>query len=133
MARQRETTYTGIMGELRRSLDAFIANAGELGHLEVQRNRVAGLLDRAHDIAHQQSAVTATRQELSKQLRQVIQEAQRALAVLRAAVRDFYGPRSEKLAEFGLQPFRGRKPKTEAPAIEQKAAAATPPAGSPDR
>ena len=125
MARQRETTYTGIMGDLRRSLDAFIANAGELSHLEVQRNRVGGLLDRAFDIARQQAALTAGRQELSKQLRVVIQEAHRAMAVLRMAARDHYGPRSEKLAEFGLQPFRGRKPKTEEPAIEPTAPAPT--------
>jgi hypothetical protein len=133
MARQRETTYTGIMGELRRFLEAFISNAGELGHLETLRIRVASLLERAHDLARQQAAVTASRQELSKLLRETIQEAVRAMAVLRAAVRDHYGPRSEKLAEFGLQPFRGRKPKTEVPSIEQNTYAATPPASSPDR
>lgn len=42
--------------------------------------------------------------------------------VLRVAIKEHYGPDSEKLVEFGIQPFRGvtRKPKTpptpEAPA-----------------
>ena len=79
MARQRETTYTGIMGELRRFLEAFIANSGDLGHLETLRIRVTGLLERAHDLARQQAALTASRQELSKLLRETIQEAMRAI------------------------------------------------------
>jgi hypothetical protein len=33
--------------------------------------------------------------------------------MLRQGVKQHYGIRSEKLAEFGLQPFRGRKTKTE--------------------
>ena len=48
---------------------------------------------------------------------------ERGLAtVLRVAIKEHYGPDSEKLVEFGIQPFRGvtRKPRTpptsEAPA-----------------
>ena len=51
----------------------------------------------------------------------------------RMAVRDHYGPRSEKLAEFGLQPFRGRKAKAEVPAVEPTAPSPGPSATSPGR
>jgi hypothetical protein len=40
--------------------------------------------------------------------------------VLRATVKQHYGIRNEKLIQFGIQPFRGRKAK------------ATPPDGSPE-
>jgi hypothetical protein len=38
-------------------------------------------------------------------------------ALLRQGVKQFYGIRSEKLAEFGMRPFRGKKANTE-PEIE---------------
>jgi DNA repair ATPase RecN len=133
MAMQRETTYTGIMGELRRTLDAFNANAGgELGYLETQRNRVSTLLDRAAELARQQAALTATRQDVSKRLKTTIEEALRSLTALRVALKDHFGPRSEKLVEFGIQPFRGRKPKTETPTIEPEVPAAGPSTPSSD-
>ena len=133
MAMRRETTYTGIMGELRRTLDAFTANAGgELGYLETQRNRVSTLLDRAFELARQQAALTASRQDVSKRLKATIEEGLRALTVLRVSLKDHYGPRSEKLVEFGIQPFRGRKPKTEVPAVEQQGPDAGPSTPSSD-
>jgi hypothetical protein len=33
------------------------------------------------------------------------------MSILRVSLKDHYGPRAEKLAELGIQPFRGRKPK----------------------
>lgn len=51
----------------------------------------------------------------------MISEGQRLASVVRSAVKEHYGVREEKLAEFGMQPFRGRKPKseTEAEPLEQ--------------
>jgi hypothetical protein len=49
----------------------------------------------------------------------VIAEGQRLVTVLRVSVRQHYGIDSEKLAEFGLQPFRGRRRKSpEPPPVE---------------
>jgi len=39
----------------------------------------------------------------------MLTEGGRLTALLRHALKQHYGIRSEKLAEFGLQPFRGRK------------------------
>ena len=41
-------------------------------------------------------------------------EAERLSTVLRLAVKQHFGIRSEKLAELSLQPFRGRKKPTDA-------------------
>ena len=114
MSRARETTYTGILGSWQRALNVFIANVKDLAHLEPTRLKLEGIFQRAQEITKQQAALAASRQELSQQLKALIPEGQRALAVLRVSVRDHYGPRSEKLTEFDIQPFRGRKPKPQA-------------------
>jgi hypothetical protein len=56
----------------------------------------------------QQAVLTASKQETSKQLRNLFAEGQRLATVLRKAVAVHYGPRAEKLAEFKIPPFRGR-------------------------
>ena len=59
----------------------------------------------------------------------LLTEAERLITVLLLAVKQHYGIRSEKLAEFGIQPFRGRRRKEE-PTPETAGAAPTP--ASPD-
>ena len=114
MSMTKETTYSGILGSWQRTLNVFTANTGDLGHLETSRVKLEGILQRAQEIAKQQAALTASRQEQSQQLKALIQEGQRVMSVLRVSLKDHYGPRAEKLAEFGIQPFRGRKPKPQA-------------------
>ena len=48
-------------------------------------------------------------QELSKQIKTLVTEGQRLANLLRSALKEHYGIRSEKLAEFNVQPFRGRR------------------------
>jgi hypothetical protein len=115
----KETTYAGTLGEWLRFLQALVANIGELGHLEGSRAKLAGILERAQALTEQQSAATAAKQEASRQLRTLVFEGRRLTTVLRLAVKEHYGIRSEKLAEFGLQPFRGRKAKAVVPEIEK--------------
>jgi hypothetical protein len=118
----RETTYAGKLGSAQRLSNALAANAAELAHLEGTRLRLAEVLERAHEVAKQQAAWTASRQEASKQLRTLLTEGNRLATALRSLVKEHYGIRSEKLAEFGLQPFRGRtrKAKGEIPEPQVK-------------
>ena len=55
--------------------------------------------------------MAASKQERSKQLQAIISEGQRLATGMRKMIVHQYGVRSEKLTEFGLQPFRGRKAK----------------------
>lgn len=110
----KETTYLGKLGAWQRTITSLEQNADELTFLEVQRSRLEELLNLAQDLAQNQAALTASKQNASKQLRTVMTEGDRLLTVLRLAVKQYYGIGSEKLAEFGLQPFRGR-PKPLAP------------------
>jgi hypothetical protein len=44
-----------------------------------------------------------------------VTEGQRLANAMRSMIKAHYGIRTEKLAEFGLQPFRGRSRKTKKP------------------
>jgi hypothetical protein len=123
----RETTNAGKFGSMRRLSDAMAANQAEIQHLGVGQAKLEGLLTRAQEISQDQASRTAAKQEASKQLKILFTESERLATVLRLALKEHYGIRSEKLAEFGLQPFRGRprKAKTEVPDPSQ----APPPAG----
>jgi len=103
----KERTHAGKKGSWQRLSTALEANKAELGHLETPRIKLATHLGRVQEITQEQSALTASKQELSKQLQALMDETSRLTNMLRVAVKEHYGPRSEKLTEFGLQPFRG--------------------------
>ena len=107
----RETTNAGKLGNLVRFMAVLTANAPELAHLEGARVRLDRLVVEAQEIATQQAAFLASKQAASKRLATLLTEGQRLANGLRKLLTENYGVRSEKLAEFGLQPFRGRKVK----------------------
>ena len=72
------------------------------------RLQLVAQADKALDIGKQLAGLTASKQDLSKQLRVVIVEGDRLATLLRSGIKQRYGIRAEKVAEFGLQPFRGR-------------------------
>lgn len=111
----QETTYAGVLGNLGRLTAALGANAADLTHLEGPRARLERILAEAQEIAKQQAALTASKQEASKRLKLLLGEGQRIASGLTKFIKEHYGIRAEKLAEFGMQPYRGRKPKEAEP------------------
>jgi hypothetical protein len=107
-----ETTYSGVLGMLGRLSTALGANAADLAHLDGARLRLTKIVGDAEGIAQQQAAFTASKQDASKKFRALLVEGQRLASGMTKFLQEHYGARSEKLAEFGLQPFRGRKPRT---------------------
>jgi hypothetical protein len=135
MARSnRETTVKGRLGGLLRFRAAMNANREELQHLEATRVRLDQVIDQIQEAADRQGVHTAGKQDASQQLRTLLTEGERLATLLRGGVKQHFGIRSEKLAEFGLQPFRGKArkadpattetPTTPTPATEEPA---TPP------
>jgi hypothetical protein len=116
------------LGDLQRFKESMSANVNELASYEGGRLRFEGLVARAQALTQQQAAQTAAKQETSKQLQEVLNEAQLLATVLRFAVKEHFGRNSEKLVEFGLQPFRGRtrKPKPETPPLPPAPATTSP-------
>ena len=127
----KETTYAGKLGDWRRLLSALEANGAELGHLEVPRTRLEALLSQAVDVSREAAARTAAKQETSQQLKVLVTEGDRVATVLRVSIKQHFGIRAEKLAEFGLQPFRGRSRKAVKPAAEGPGAPAPSPTPPP--
>ena len=107
---QSETTYSGILGELQRFQTSMEAKIGEIPHLEPSRVHFGQLRSRTQDLVRQQAAITAEKQLLSQQLKAAFVDGRRLATLLRKGLQQHYGIRSERLTEFGLQPFRGRKP-----------------------
>jgi hypothetical protein len=116
----RETTYAGILGELVRLNASLAANAAELPHIEGARVRLDKLVTDAQAVARRQAELRASKQEASKELQALLVAASRVATAIQKLLAEHYGPRSEKLAAFNLQPFRGRRrpPTTEPPTPE---------------
>ena len=102
-----ETTSKGKLGDLERLLASLTANASEIPHLEASRNQLGALLTQAREAADLQALHTAGKQEATRNLQTALTEGMRLANVLRLAVKQHFGIRSEKLAHFGIQPFRG--------------------------
>jgi hypothetical protein len=109
MARQKkQKTQAAVLGVLTRLNAALEANAGELSHLEGTRLRFANLVSEALEASRAQAALAADKQEVSQRLALFLNEGLRLATGLNRLLKEFYGVGSEKLTEFGLQPFRGR-------------------------
>lgn len=121
---QQETTYRGILGDLERLNTALIANAAELPQLEGVRGQLEQLLNLARGVAQEQAALVAQKQDASLRLAKLLGNGQRVATAARKLLKAHYGLNAEKLAEFGVQPFRGRirrsrkEPPPETPAPE---------------
>ena len=123
MARVRR--YLNVLNGWEQVAAAQEANAAEIPHMEAALAKLRGLLEQARNLTKQQDSLTAGKQEVSKQLRKTIREGQRLVNFMRVGAQEQLGPDSEKLVEFGVQPFRGRarkattkppeKPPTETP------------------
>jgi chromosome segregation ATPase len=118
-------TYSGTLGDLGRLVAALTANAAELPHLEGVRARLEKTVTEAQEVAKQQAALTASKQEASKRLKELLAEGNRMATGVSRLITENYGLRAEKLAEFGLQPFRGRsvkstvrRPKAQPPTVQ---------------
>ena len=104
-----ETTYSGILGELARFQASMEAKIVDIPHLQPSRARFGEALTKAQDLVRRQAAAVADKQDLSQQIKTAVSDVRRLGTVLRKGLIQHFGVKSETLAEFGLQPFRGRK------------------------
>jgi hypothetical protein len=111
----RQRTRSGQLGEWQRLLAALLMNQGDLPFLETQRTQFETLVGQAEDYFQSQAALAASKQDASQKLASLVTECQRLATVVRFSLKQFYGPGAEKLVEFGIQPFRGRRKPTPPP------------------
>ena len=101
-------SYADAVNEWEELLTAIEQNSDDLPQLEIPRQRLQTLLTQIRAYAAEQAALTASRQQATKRVTFLLTQGRKLSTVLRTSVREHYGNRSEKLAEFGLQPLRSR-------------------------
>lgn len=103
-----------LVGE--RMSAALAANTADVPHLTPYQEKLDALLDQMRELTAQQDALVASKQSITKDIQTVHTSGTKLLILLRRAVQEHYGTRSEKLAQFGVQPYRGRPRRVEEPA-----------------
>lgn len=101
-------TYAEIQKKSELQSKALVANSDEVPHLTLPVGKLETLLGQAKDLTAQQASLTASKQEVSKRLAEVMREIRFLSTFLDVGIREHFGNRSEKLVEFGLQPFRSQ-------------------------
>jgi hypothetical protein len=129
-AKAKPRSNSGQFGDWNRLNVTMQANSADLPHLEKSRARLEELSNLGLSLIKEQGALRASKQEKSKELKAVLEEGSQLATFLRIALKQHYGRKAEKLAEFGLQPFRGRNVK---PQPEPEPEGRPTPAGSTSR
>ena len=101
-------SYLVTKEKLQLRIKTVTANIDAVPHLKDPLARAEVLLDRLDNLTAEQATLTAGRQQKTKEIDEVASEAKKLLVFLDAGVRHHYGNRSEKLVEFGQQPFRSK-------------------------
>ncbi len=89
--------------------------ATELPNLDVYKAPLDQLLTQAMSGLALSQAHRGLKQQGTKDLQSLIAQGKDAAAQLRAAVKAHFGPRSERLLQFGMTPIRPRKKKSKEP------------------
>jgi hypothetical protein len=103
-------TYAEIVAGWRDLTSGLTTNEPDLTHLNAHRQLLLALMEQSTDLTAQQAVHTAAKQDVSRQIQDLLDQGQKLATYLRVGVKQHYGNRNEKLVEFGLQPFRGRRP-----------------------
>ena len=116
-----EKSYADVVAGWKDLRGGLTVNVTEVPHLELHSQQLRGFITGVEDLNDQQAVHTAAKQQVTRQIEELIDLGQKLATFLRAGVRQHYGNRSEKLVEFGLQPFRGKKrpPEPIPPPVEQ--------------
>jgi hypothetical protein len=102
---------------------AVTARGSEVPQLEVNLPALRQNSQRARALFAQQAAQTAAKQEVTRELNEVILEGNALVDFIKTGARAHYGKDSEELIAFGINPFRGKSrkaaPKPPAPETAQ--------------
>lgn len=123
-------SHADIVTDWETLLKRVASNAADLPNIDLYSAPLAQLLDTAKNSLALSKAHRATKQEGTQDFKALVREGKDAATKLRAAVKAHFGPRSERLLEFGIQPLRPRKKAPVVPVVE-KPKTAEPPSASP--
>lgn len=106
--------------------------------LEHAHAKLVGYLGEVQKLLAERDFHEAQKQEATKRIREILPAGCRTATLIRKILKDHYGPDSEQLAAFGIQPFRPRKrgprkPKQVKDSAASQDAADPQPSGDPSR
>lgn len=119
-----------LMSEMRHTLNAVNANQADLAFLADQTVELTTVLEGAEDARKRQDHFKAQVQQATRDLEAFLKQGQELLTRIRNGIRTRYGLKSEKLAEFGMQPRRPpqrKKPEEQRKKKEEKPPEPAPP------
>jgi hypothetical protein len=106
----RNTRQSDVIKKWQNLVSALADNIGDLQHLSTRFVKLQGILGDSIQVLQEQAAARASKQEASRRLESLLSEGEKVATFLNVGIREHYGNRSEKLAEFHLKPLRGRRP-----------------------
>ena len=83
--------------------------AADVVPLEHAHTKLVGYLGEVRKLLAERDFHEARKQEATKRIREILPAGCRTATLIRKILKDHYGPDSERLAAFGIQPFRPRK------------------------
>lgn len=112
----RTPQYMLRVASWEQTLGAFIANASDFERFDPERVRLEQITNRFKVLINQRAAYAASKQETTREMQDLFQEAETLVDHMCTTVRNFYGVSSEKLVEFGMTPTSSRSRRTKRPA-----------------
>src|SRR5215203_931910 len=103
-------TYAESMAGWQHRVQALAEGGDEVVHLQTKREKLQSIHDNTLLAMRDQAAGAAAKQEFSRRVEALIAEGNKVDTFLCVGLREQYGNRSEKLAEFHIQPLRTRHP-----------------------
>ncbi len=91
--------------------------------LEHTHAKLLGQLAEVQRLLAERDFHEARKQEATKKIREILPAGCRTATLLRKMLKEHFGPGSEQLAAFGIQPFRPRKRGPRKPKLAKDAAA----------
>lgn len=105
------------------------ANEAQVPELLGGLARLQALIVLMRGLYQQYTMMRASKQDLAQQVREALREGEAIADFLKTGARAHYGNDSEKLIEFGIQPYRGRR-RTKSPEPPPPPETAAPPTSS---
>ncbi len=121
MASKAKSHYGGLLIEREKIQRSLANNVDELKHLESPCAKLEGMLEEIGRLRAEQNLLQARKQEATLRIQELLEQTGKLVTFIKTGIKEHYGHTNEKLTEFGIQPFRGRRreakaePETETP------------------
>lgn len=112
-------TFAVTVESWRRLLDSLEENAVDSPEINQHRAKLKAMYERAYKLEQERAALEAAKQAATREIRGLLRKGQTTTTYLRTFLKHLYGPESEALVAFGMQPLRTRPRTRKKPVPEE--------------